>query len=364
MATSLLSPVQLGPYQLANRVVMAPLTRTRAADGGVPTEAMAQYYAMRASAGLLIAEATNISPQGRGYIDTPGIFSEAQIKGWKVVTDAVHKAGGRMFLQLWHVGRISHPDLQPNNAAPVAPSAITPKAQIYTQKGMVDALEPRALELSEIPGIVADYRRATENALKAGFDGVEIHAANGYLIDQFLRDGSNKRTDAYGGSIENRTRFLRDVVEAVVAGAGGESGKVGIRLSPLSSVNDMQDSNPEALFTAVVDALNAFKLAYVHVVEGITRAAREVEGGFDLGRLRQRFNGLYIGNNCYTQELAEQRVASGAVDLVAFGRPFIANPDLVERFRRGAELNKPDTATFYGRGEHGYLDYPLLKPAG
>lgn len=361
MATSLLSPVQLGPYQLANRVVMAPLTRTRAAGDGVPTEAMARYYALRATAGLLIAEATNISPQGRGYLDTPGIFSEAQVQGWTLVTQAVHRQGGRIFLQLWHVGRISHPDLQPGKVQPVAPSAITPRAQIYTQNGMVEALQPRALELAEIPGIVADYRRATENAVKAGFDGVEIHAANGYLIDQFLRDGSNRREDAYGGSIGNRIRFLREVVEAVVVGAGGNSGKVGIRLSPLSSVNDMTDSNPEALFTAVIDALNPFRLAYVHVVEGITRAAREVEGGFDLGKLRERFKGLYIGNSGYTQQLAEQRLASGAVDLVAFGRPFIANPDLVERFRRGADLNKPDTATFYGQGEHGYLDYPTLS---
>ncbi len=358
MATTLLAPTQLGPYQLSNHVVMAPLTRTRAPDEGVPTQLMAKYYGMRASAGLIISEATNITPQGRGYIDTPGIYSEAQIAGWKAVTDAVHAGGGRIYLQLWHVGRISHPDLQPGKTLPVAPSAIKPKAQIFTQNGMVDAQEPRALNSNEIPGIIADYRRATENALKAGFDGVEIHAANGYLIDQFLRDGSNQRTDAYGGSIENRIRFAREVVEAVVAGAGGESGKVGIRLSPLSSVNDMQDSNPEALFTALIDAINPYKLAYIHVVEGITRAAREVEGGFDLQVLRRKFNGLYMGNNGYTQQLAEQRLAAGEVDLVAFGRPFISNPDLVERFKRNLPLATPDTATFYGKGERGYTDYP------
>lgn len=358
MTTNLLAPAQLGPYQLSNRVVMAPLTRTRATEDGVPTEAMAKYYRLRSGAGLIISEATNITPQGRGYIDTPGIYSDAQIEGWKQVTDAVHEGGGRIYLQLWHVGRISHPDLQPDNVLPVAPSALKPKAQIYTQNGMVDALEPRELALSEIPGIIRDYRRATENALKAGFDGVEIHGANGYLVDQFLRDGSNRRTDAYGGSIENRIRFAREVVEAVVAGAGGDSSKVGIRLSPLSSVNDMQDSNPEALFTALIDAINPYKLAYIHVVEGITRAAREVEGGFDLQVLRRRFNGLYMGNNGYTQELAEQRLAAGEVDLVAFGRPFISNPDLVERFRRGLPLAVPDATTFYGKGERGYLDYP------
>lgn len=355
--TTLFTPVQLGPYQLANRIVMAPLTRTRSDESGVPTADMARYYGLRASAGLIISEATNISPQGRGYIDTPGIFTDAQVAGWKQVTDAVHAGGGRMFLQLWHVGRISHPDLQPGKSLPVAPSAIKPVAKIYTQAGFVDALTPHALALSELPGIINDYRRATENALKAGFDGVEIHGANGYLIDQFLRDGSNQRSDAYGGSIENRIRFAREVTEAVVGVAGG--GKVGIRLSPLSSVNDMHDSNPEPLFTALIEALNPYKLAYIHVVEGITRAAREVEGGFDLQVLRRKFNGLYMGNNGYTQPLADQRLSAGAVDLVAFGRPFIANPDLVTRFKKGLPLSEADSATFYGQGPQGYLDYPL-----
>lgn len=355
----LFSPVHLGPFQLSNRIVMAPLTRARAPHQGVPPEMMSRYYKPRATAGLIISEATNISPQGRGYAFTPGIFSEMQVEGWRGVTSAVHEAGGRIFCQLWHVGRVSHPDLQIGKVLPVAPSALLPKTQIFTGQGMVPALEPRALNISEIPGLISDYRHATENALRAGFDGVEIHGANGYLIDQFMRDGSNHRQDAYGGSIENRLRFVREVTEAVVD-AAGDSGRVGLRISPLSSVNDMQDSNPETLFSALIDAINPFKLGYLHVVEGITRGAREVEGGFDLATLRRKFNGLYIGNNGYTKELAEQRLAAGEVDLVAFGRPFISNPDLVERLRRNAPLNPADPATFYGGGEHGYLDYPTL----
>lgn len=360
--TDLFSPLQLGAVQLSNRIVMAPLTRSRAPVAGVPTEAMARYYGLRASAGLIISEATNITPEGRGYAFTPGIFSDTQIAGWQAVTAAVHAGGGRIFCQLWHVGRVSHSDLQEGKALPVAPSAIRPDIQIFTENGMVPSETPRALELNEIPRLLADYRRAAENAIKAGFDGVEIHAANGYLIDQFLRDGSNTRTDAYGGSIENRIRFAREVAAEVCAAIGAE--RVGIRLSPLSSVNDMSDSTPEALFTALVEALNPLKLAYLHVVEGMTRGPREVTGGFDLGKLRALFKGVYMGNNGYTRELALDRLASGAVDLVAFGRPFIANPDLVARLRDGLPLTQPDQTTFYGGGEKGYLDYPLASGRG
>lgn len=360
--TDLFSPVQMGAISLSNPIVMAPLTRARAAAGGVPTASMATYYGLRASAGLIISEATNITPEGRGYAFTPGIFSEAQIAGWKAVTDAVHQKGGRIFCQLWHVGRVSHPDLQPGKILPVAPSALRPKTQIFTEAGMVDAQTPRALALNEIPRLLADYRIAAENAIKAGFDGVEIHAANGYLIDQFLRDGSNTRTDAYGGSIENRIRFAREVTETICQAIG--SARVGIRISPLSPANDMKDSNPEALFTALVAALNPLKLAYLHVVEGATRGPRDVPGGFDLGKLRTLFNGLYMGNNGYTRELATSRLASGAVDLVAFGRPFISNPDLVQRFKLGLPLTLADQSTFYGGDDKGYLDYPLAVASG
>lgn len=362
MSASLFSPLTAGEMYLANRICMAPLTRTRAGEGGIPTADMATYYGQRASAGLIIAEATNISPQGRGYLDTPGIYSEAQVDGWRAVTKAVHDKGGRIVLQLWHVGRISHRDLQPGKVQPVAPSALTPQALVYTQNGMVPALQPRALELSELPGIIADYRKAARNARAAGFDGVEIHAANGYLLDQFLRDGTNKRQDAYGGTIANRIRLTCDVTQAVCDEIG--SGRVGIRLSPLSPVNDMSESNPQALFTALVAALNPLHLAYLHVVEGATRGPREVPGGFDLGELRRLFKGVYMGNNGYTGELAAQRLASGAIDLAAFGRPFIANPDLVERLRRHLPLNEADPSTFYGRSLKGYLDYPTLETTG
>lgn len=355
--SDLFSPLQLGSYHLQNRICMAPLTRSRAPDAGVPTASMAKYYALRAGAGLIISEATNISPQGRGYAYTPGIFSQAQIDGWRGVTAAVHAAGGRIFCQLWHVGRVSHPDLQAGKVLPVAPSAIKPHTQIFTESGMVSAQTPHALTLSEIQAILVDYRIAAENAITAGFDGVEIHAANGYLIDQFLRDGSNIRTDAYGGCVENRIRFACEVVETVSAAIGAD--KVGIRISPLSSVNDMSDSAPEAVFTALVAALNPFGLAYLHVVEGVTRGPREVTGGFDLQKLRRLFTGLYMGNNGYTRELAMARLARNEVDLVAFGRPFIANPDLVSRLKLNLPLALPDQTTFYGGDDRGYLDYPF-----
>jgi N-ethylmaleimide reductase len=362
MGSDLFQPVRLGPYHLANRVVMAPLTRTRARADGVPRPVMAEYYAQRASAGLIIAEGSNISPQGRGYAFTPGIYSAPQVAAWQPVTQAVHSKGGRVFVQLWHVGRVSHPLLQPGGALPVGPSAIRPASTSYTEKGFQPCVMPRALETGEIPEIVAQYRHAAKNALVAGFDGVEIHAANGYLIEQFLRDSTNKRTDAYGGSRENRARLLLEVTEAVTGICGGE--RVGIRLSPASPVNDIgPDSDPEATYSYVVEQLNAFRLAYIHVIEGTTQGPREVAGSFDLQILRRSFKGLYIANNGYDLELALEVRRRNLADLVAFGRLFIANPDLVERLRIGAGLNVPDSATFFGGGTAGYTDYPVLTPA-
>jgi len=354
--------VSFGPYRLANRIVMAPLTRSRAGADGVPSSLMAEYYAQRASAGLIIAEGTNILPQGRGYAFTPGLYTAAQVEGWRRVTQAVHARGGRIFPQLWHVGRVSHPSLQPGGVLPVAPSAIRPNGTSYTEAGFQPCVTPRALESGEIPGIIQQYRDAARNALAAGFDGVEIHAANGYLIEQFLRDSTNKRTDAYGGSRENRARFLLEVIEAVTGVCGGE--RVGIRLSPLSTVNDIgPDSDPEATYGYVVERLNDFGLVYIHIIEGLTRGPREVPGGFDLQNLRRSFKGLYIANNGYDLALALEARRRNLADLVAFGRLYIANPDLVERLRVGARLNVPDQATFFGGGREGYIDYPTLTPA-
>jgi N-ethylmaleimide reductase len=360
--TDLFQPVRLGPYQLANRIVMAPLTRSRASADGVPSSLTAEYYAQRASAGLIIAEGTNISPEARGYAFTPGIYSTRQVEGWRAVTQAIHGKGGRVFLQLWHVGRISHPSLQPSGALPVAPSAICPSGMAYTETGFQPFVRPRALETEEISGIIEQYRRAARNALAAGFDGVEIHAANGYLIEQFLRDSTNKRNDVYGGPCENRARFLLEVVEAVVEVCGGE--RVGIRLSPVSPVNDIgPDSDPAATYGYVVQRLNAFGLAYLHVIEGVTQGPREVLDGFDFQILRHSFKGLYVANNGYDLELALKARRENLADLIAFGRLYIANPDLVERLRVGAPLNFPDRATFFGGGAAGYTDYPFLTPA-
>ncbi|RAM65063.1 NADH:flavin oxidoreductase [Herbaspirillum rubrisubalbicans] len=361
LASDLFKPVQLGAVPLQNRIVMAPLTRSRALAGDVPTDLAAEYYAQRAGAGLIIAEATQISPQGKGYARTPGIYNQAQVAGWKKITDAVHAKGGRIFLQLWHVGRISHPDLQPGHALPVAPSAIRPEGNAFTESGFKPFVEPRALEIAELPGIVEQYKTAAQLSMQAGFDGVEIHAANGYLLDQFLRDKSNQRTDAYGGSIENRARLLLEVVEAVTSVIPSE--RVGIRLSPISPANDIADSNPEALFSYVVQQLNRYQLVYLHVVEGATGGPREVEGGFDLQVLRELFTGLYIANNGYDLEMAVQARARNLADLVAFGRPWIANPDLVQRFQAGAALAQINQATLYGGGAEGYTDYPPLQPA-
>ncbi|TSA57838.1 MAG: alkene reductase [Methylophilaceae bacterium] len=351
----LFSPVNLGAIALKNRMVMAALTRNRAGEGGVPQPLNVTYYEQRATAGLIITEATPISAMAHGYPALPGIYTDAQIAGWKKVTDAVHAKGGKIVIQLWHVGRISHPSLLPNGELPVAPSAIKPAGKAFTYQGMLDYVEPRALEASELPSIVADYVHASNCALKAGFDGVEIHAANGYLIDQFLRDGSNKRTDIYGGSIENRTRFLLEVTKAVVDAIGAD--KVGMRLSPVNPFNDMNDSNPQALFNYVASAVSAFNLAYLHVIEG-GMGGTAVD--FNFNELRKHFQGAYIANLAFDKERGNAVIASGHADAIAFGVPFIANPDLVERFRIDAPLNTPDSKSFYGGNEKGYTDYPFL----
>ncbi len=364
---TLFDPARAGDLHLKNRVVMAPLTRNRA-PGAVPTPLMATYYGQRASAGLIVSEATPVSHQGQGYADVPGLYAPEQVAAWKQVTDAVHAKGGCMVVQLWHVGRVSHTSLQPGGGQPVAPSAITAKTMTYLNDGGNGRFEPtsapRALEASELPGIVYDYRRAAKAAVTgAGFDGVEVHAANGYLLDQFLKTGSNQRTDAYGGTIENRCRFPLEVVGAVVAEIGG--GRTGIRLSPVTPSNDITDADPQPLFEHLVRQLAPLGLAYVHVVEGATGGAREVEGRpFDYAALRRAYReaggtGAWMVNNGYDAALADQSLARGA-DLVAFGRPFISNPDLVERLRTGAALNPADRDTFYGGGEKGYTDYPAL----
>lgn len=359
--TALFQPFRLGPLTLPNRIVMAPLTRNRAGAGNVPVPLMAEYYAQRVAAGLIVAEATQVCPEGQGYQDTPGIHTPAQIAGWRQVTDAVHRAGGRIFLQLWHVGRVSHVDLQPGGQPPVAPSAIPAKTKTFVGGRFTDVSPPRALEIAEIPGIVDAFAKGAANAMAAGFDGVEVHGANGYLVDQFLRDGSNKRTDVYGGSIENRTRFLNQVMTAVVREAGAE--RTGIRISPVTPANDAHDSNPQPLFEHAVSLLDALKLVYIHVIEGSTGAARDFGAGFDYAALRRRYRGAWMVNNGYSAEMANAVVQDGAADLVAFGRPFIGNPDLVARIKAGAAWSALDRATLYGGGAKGYTDYPALSAA-
>lgn len=356
--TSLFAPYTLGDITLSNRIVMAPLTRNRAAAGLVPGPQTAEYYTQRASAGLIISEASQISQQGQGYQDTPGIYTQDQVAGWRVVTDAVHAAGGKIFLQLWHVGRISHVDLQKDGAAPVAPSAIPAKGKTFVNNGFVEVSEPRALELKELPGIVADYRKAAAHAIKAGFDGVEIHGANGYLLDQFAKDGANHRTDAYGGSVENRARLMLEVATAVTEEIG--AGRTGIRLSPVSPANGISCSDPQAQFDYIVRELDKLGLVYLHIVEGATGGARD-NAPFDYDALRAAFRNTYIANNGYDLSLAQQKLAENKADLIAFGRPFIANPDLVKRLKTGAALAEPDRATMYGGGAKGYTDYPALS---
>jgi N-ethylmaleimide reductase len=354
---NLFSPVEVGPLALRNRVVMAPLTRSRAGPENVPNQLNALYYAQRASAGLIISEATQISPEGQGYISTPGIHSAEQIEGWKCVTKAVHVAGGYIVLQLWHVGRISHPSFQPGGAAPVAPSAIRPKGQAFTAKGFEPIPTPRALETAEIPAIAEKYGQAARNALVAGFDGVEVHAANGYLIDQFLRDQTNKRTDRYGGSIANRSRFLMEVVDAVSTAAGAE--RTGVRISPQNTQNDIADSDPQILFDCVAEQLSEKGLAYLHIIEGDTSGLPVPP--FDYKNLKRLFGGLVIANNGFDKPRANEAIADGRADLIAFGKPFIANPDLVIRLLLDAPLMPVNRETLYGGSEQGYTDYPILR---
>ncbi len=369
---SLFDPVHFGRLHLANRVVMAPLTRNRA-PGALPNDLMVTYYTQRADpktgAGLIVTEATAISHQGQGYSDVPGIWSNAQTAAWRKVTDSVHAAGGKIVVQLWHVGRVSHVDLQPDGQAPVAPSAIRAKTKTVLIRDGVPTFEdtsmPRALAIEELPGIVDDYRRAARNAIAAGFDGVEVHGANGYLLDQFLRSGSNTRSDLYGGSIENRARLLLEVMRAVTLEIGGD--RVGLRLSPVTPANDAADPYPQPLFDYVAAQLAPLNLAFLHIVEGATGGARDHMQGdkpFDYTAMRTAYRkaggkGAWMVNNGYNRTLANQSITTGA-DLVAFGRPFIANPDLTRRLREGEALNMPDRATFYGGGAKGYTDYPML----
>lgn len=357
----LFTPVSVGRHALPNRIVMAPLTRNRAGEGNIPRAMNAEYYAQRASAGLIISEASQVSPQGVGYPLTPGIHSQEQVAGWRLVTNAVYQRGGRIFLQLWHVGRISHPSLQPDGELPVAPSAIRPEGEAVTYQGLQPFVTPRALRSDELPGIVEQFRAGARNALAAGFDGVEIHAANGYLLDQFLRDGSNHRTDAYGGSRENRTRLLCEVTEAVADVWGSD--RVGVRISPLNPFNSMHDSDPDQTFRAVAHRLEAFNLAYLHVVELASDGVHTSDQQVDWRSLREAFGGLYMANGGYDRERANAALASGSADLISFGTLFLANPDLPERFASGADLNAPHPETFYGGDERGYLDYPFLSTA-
>lgn len=357
---NLFEPYTLGSLTLSNRIVMAPLTRNRAGAGLVPSELAATYYSQRASAGLIIAEATQISPQAQGYQDTPGVYTQPQIDGWRKVTEAVHAEGGKIFLQMWHVGRVSNVAVQPGGAAPVAPSAIRAATKTFVNNGFADVSEPRALELDELPGIVNDFRQAAANAIAAGFDGVEIHGANGYLLDQFLKDGANVRTDAYGGSVENRARLTLEVAQAIVEEIGSE--RTGIRISPVSPANGVSSSDPQSQFNYLVEKLDALDIVYLHVVEGATGGPRDV-APFDFDALRQRFKNTYIANNGYNRDLATLRLNEGKADLFAFGHTYIANPDLVERLKTDAPLAALDKATLYGGGAAGYIDYPALATA-
>jgi N-ethylmaleimide reductase len=354
----LFSPYRLGDLILKNRFVLAPMTRGRAVEGNVSHPLAATYYAQRATAGLVITEATQVSPQGVGYIRTPGIHSPEQVAGWREVTDAVHRAGGLIFAQLWHVGRISHPDFH-GGELPVAPSAIAPDAEAFTANGKVKIPTPRALEAHEIAGVVEQFRRAAENARAAGFDGVELHGANGYLIDQFLRDGSNKRTDSYGGSIQNRARFPLEVAEAVISVFG--AARVGYKVSPNGAINSMADSDPIATFSYLAKELDRRGVGYLHVSEGIA-GPMAVPAGIPraLPALGRIFTRTIIANGGYDARLANAAIANGETDLVAFGVPFLANPDLPARYRADAPLNAPDVATFYAGEEKGYVDYPAL----
>ena len=360
MSKDLFSPLALGPLTLPNRMVMAPLTRSRAGAGDAPIDLAVTYYTQRATAGLIISEASQISAQGKGYPKTPGIFTEAQVAGWHRITDSVHAQGGHMYLQLWHVGRISHPSAQIDGALPVGPSAIKPAGEIFTETGLQEFVTPRALDLSEIPGIVQQYVGAARHAKNAGFDGVEVHGANGYLLDQFLRDGTNHRTDQYGGSVENRARLLLEVTEAVAQVWGAN--RVGVRLSPTSGFNDMHDSDPAATFGYAARKLGALGLAYLHVVEPVQDSHPMANPAAEklAPLLREAFGGTFMLNGGYNKETGNAAIASGVADLISFGVPFIANPDLVRRYAEDAALNPVDQATMYGGEAGGYTDYPAL----
>jgi len=359
--STLFDPVKIGDIALSNRIVMAPLTRNRAIAGNKPGPLTVEYYRQRASAGLIIAEATPISPMAQGYLDTPGIWSAEQVAAWKLVTDAVHAEGGRIVLQLWHVGRVSHSSLLPDGVAPVSSTTAPSPAMTFTRDGFVPVSPARALRDDEIPGLIEDYRHAARNAIEAGFDGVEIHAANTYLIEQFLRDTINDRSGPYGGSIENRARLLLEVVRAVTGEIG--AGRTGLRLSPMTTFGKTAplDSNPQALYGHVVEQLAPFGLAYLHVIEGETGGKRApTDTSFDYAALHRAFKGPWMVNNGYTRELAMQTIADGSADLIAFGRPFISNPDLVRRLREDAALNELRADRLYGGGAEGYVDYPTL----
>ena len=350
--SQLFTPVRIGRHTLSNRMVMAPMTRSRAGDDGVPSELAITYYSQRASAGLIITECAYVSPMGKGYVRTPGIGTDAQVAAWKKVTEAVHAKGGRIFMQLWHTGRISHPSLLPERAIPVAPSAIKPAGQSWTPTGLQDFVTPRALSVDEIAAIVADFRIATRRALEAGFDGVELHAASGYLPEQFLSSGTNQRQDQYGGSVANRARFVLEVLAAMVAEAGGD--RVGIKISPEMNFNDIVDANPQETYTCLVEQLRGLNLAYLHVALFGTKVDYHA-------LLRPRFNGAYLIGGGLDQKSAEAALAAGRADATVFGGAFLANPDLPERFRQGAPLNAPDQSTFYSPGAQGYTDYPFLS---
>ena len=357
----LFTPIRLGAIEAPNRIIMAPLTRMRAGPGRVPTPLMAEYYAQRAAAGLIVSEAVAISQQGTGCPNSPGIYTDEQIAGWQKVTEAVHQAGGRIFLQLWHMGRISHPSFQPDGGLPVAPSAIAPRTgQVLTERGMQPYVTPRALKKEELPGIVMQYAIAAEHAKIAGFDGVEIHNANGYLLDQFLRDGTNRRTDEYGGPVRNRARLTLEVTDAVTQVWGADH--VGIRFSPGGVFNDMHDSNPLVTFSHVLHELNRFKLAYAHLIVSTEDDLQHGAVPVPLAALRKEFNGPLIVANGFTYATATQALADDMADAVAFGRLFIANPDLPERFRLDAPLNPLDEVTLYGGAKKGYTDYPAMGP--
>ena len=354
--TTLFSPIALGRLALKNRMVMAPLTRNRAGEGNVPRDLNVEYYRQRASAGLIISEASQVSEYGVGYPATPGIHSAEQIHGWRKVTDAVHQRGGKIVIQLWYCGRISHPSLLPNNDTPVSASAIKPQGNAVTYSGLQAYVQPRELSAEEIGEIVDQFRRAAHNAKAAGFDGIEVHAANGYLIDQFLRDGTNHRTDTYGGSVQNRTRFLLEIMHAVLE--AWEPGCVGVRISPENTFNDIRDSDPQTTFNYVAEQLDKLNIAFLHVLEGDMATG---DRKLDYRQLKHKFAGYYMANNGYDKKRAMNAIRAGDVDLVAFGKLFLANPDLVERFAQDAPLNTPDPSTFYGGDAHGYTDYPVLK---